>query len=66
MLVPCNYQHTYLGYTGDSVAPECIADLEQQIEYLGPLNILLYYTEGFFKQRNYGSESIAFESTMYS
>ena len=48
------------------MAPECIADLEQQIEYLGPLNILLYYTEGFFKQRNFGSESIAFESTMYS
>ena len=34
------------------------------MDYLGPLNILLYYTEGVFKQRNYGPESIAFQSTI--
>ena len=27
VLVPCNYIHTHLGYEGDSVHPECVADL---------------------------------------
>ena len=27
VFVPCNYIHTHLGYTGDKVADECIADL---------------------------------------
>ena len=25
--VPCNYLHGHLGYKGDSIHPECIADL---------------------------------------
>lgn len=27
VIVPCNYVHTYLGYEGDSIHPECVADL---------------------------------------
>ena len=37
LLTPCNYLHTHLGYEGDSVHPDCIADLDQQMEYLGPI-----------------------------
>lgn len=29
ILVPCNYVHSYMGYEGDSVHPECIADREK-------------------------------------
>ena len=28
-LVPCNYIHTKWGYQNDSIAEECIADLEE-------------------------------------
>ncbi len=28
-LAPCNYLHTALNYTDDSVSPECIPDLEK-------------------------------------
>ena len=27
VLLPCNYIHTMLGYTDDSVYPECVPDL---------------------------------------
>ena len=27
LLVPCNYLHTLYDYTGDSVHPECVGDL---------------------------------------
>ena len=37
LLTPCNYVHTHLGYEGDSVHPDCIADLDRQMEYLGPI-----------------------------
>ena len=26
VLVPCNYVHSYLGYEGDSIPDECLAD----------------------------------------
>lgn len=48
IFLPCNYLHTHLGYEGDSVHPECVADLQQQIDYLGPLDFMIYHTqEGF-------------------
>ena len=44
-LVPCNYLHTHLGYTGDSIHEGCEANLDKQIEYLGQLYFLIYYSE---------------------
>ena len=29
VLVPCNYLHTHLGNVGDTIADECIADLDK-------------------------------------
>ena len=45
VLTPCNYLHTHLGFEGDTIHPECVADLEKQIEYLGPLDFMIYHTE---------------------
>ena len=28
IFLPCNYIHTMLNYTEDSISPECIADLD--------------------------------------
>lgn len=29
VLAPCNYVHSYLGWQGDSINPDCIADLDK-------------------------------------
>ena len=41
VLLPCNYLHTQLGYEDDSIHPECIGDLESQIQYVGPSQMLI-------------------------
>ena len=41
LLNPCNYKHTMLGYQEDSIHPECVADLEEQMEYLGACQMLI-------------------------
>ena len=48
--MPCNYIHSHLGYTEDFVTPECIADLEKQKEYMGPLDVMLYFNDEEFDQ----------------
>ena len=45
VLVPCNYLHTHLGFEGDTIHPDCVANLDEQIDYLGPIEFLMYYTE---------------------
>lgn len=58
VLTPCNYLHTHLGFTGDSIADECVADLDAQIKYLGPLNFLLYHTEEVFHPEKFDTDAI--------
>lgn len=58
VMVPCNYVHSYLGYDKDTVTDGCIADLDKQIEYLGPLDFMLYHTEEIFKPDEYGERQI--------
>ena len=65
VLLPCNYLHTSLGGgTVDIVSKNCNADLDAQIEYLGPLEIVLYHTQERFNQRVYGEESLELESIL--
>ena len=49
-MLPCNYIHTFQGYEDDSIAPGCIADLKAQQDYLGPLNVWIYYNHEKFDQ----------------
>ena len=44
VLVPCNYQHTKWGFTGDEISPDCNPDMAAQIAYLGPIEFLIYHT----------------------
>mmetsp|Transcript_43029 Transcript_43029/g.56948 ORF Transcript_43029/g.56948 Transcript_43029/m.56948 type:complete len:132 (+) Transcript_43029:358-753(+) len=44
LLVPCNYLHAEFGPTGDTIAKECIADREAQMEYLTNMRVI-YYTD---------------------
>ena len=66
LLLPCNYLHTDTGYTGDSIHPECIDDLEKQKEYLGALDWKVYYTQESFVPDGFGDETIARNSYMFN
>ena len=57
VIVPCNYLHTIWGYE-DTIADECVADLDAQIDYLGPLDVMLYVTEDVLMQSEYNEDSI--------
>ena len=41
VLVPCNYINTHFGHSSDTIHPECVYDLEEQIEYIGPSHWLM-------------------------
>ena len=40
LMVPCNYIHT--PGPAVNIPKECIADLDKQMEYMGPLEMVLY------------------------
>lgn len=54
MMLPCNVVPTqsseYRGIATAEADDECVADLDAQVNYLGPLDFMLYYTEEVFKQ----------------
>ena len=41
MVLPCNMKLTTVGDTEDRIPDDCIADLDEQIAYLGPLNFII-------------------------
>ena len=65
ILTPCNYIYTLNGYDQDTVTDECIEDLEQQEEYLGNMQIVIFMSDQFFNQQAYGRESIESSSQFY-
>ena len=60
MVMPCNV----LLDENDTIAPECIPDLDEQKKYLGPFNVLLLHNNQEFRQDGFGSESIRHESVI--
>ena len=56
--MPCNYVHTELGYTEDTVHEECNPDLAAQKEYLGTYNAITYYNHEVINVEKFGEESI--------
>ena len=62
LYVPCNYVHQYMGYKDDFIRDDCVADREKQIEYLGPLDLSVYFNSQNFNDKGYGEETIVKES----
>ena len=56
--------HQYLGYTEDKVSDECRANLQEQIDYLGPIDVLMYYNDEKYQINEYGDKSILRESVI--
>jgi len=57
IIMPCNIMGTILGGTEDKIPKECIPDLAKQLEYLGPMNMQVYYNTESFVQDEYSQES---------
>ena len=66
VLTPCNYIHTHLGYDLDSVHKDCVADLDAQINHLGPLDFVLYHTEEVFQPNQYNKDAIKRQSVLWN
>jgi len=49
---------------GDTVAPECVADLDAQLTALGPLDVVIFMNSERFDQQVYGEDSIVKESVI--
>lgn len=58
MFLPCNHRLTKLGALDDRIDDECVPILEEQIKYLGELDLILYYNQEFFAQTEFGDASI--------
>ena len=65
-MTPCNYLHTHLGFDRDSIDKDCNADLNAQIEYLGPLDFLLYHTEEVFQPNEFNKNAIKRQSVLWN
>ena len=49
---------------GDKPTPECIPDLRKQLDYIGPLDVVIYMNSERFDQQNFGESSIVKESVI--
>lgn len=58
-LFPCNMKLGYFGAEDDLIDSECRYDRDAQIEYLGPLNLLVYYNMESIIINEFGDQSIA-------
>ena len=64
MLVPCGMQETILGGTEDRIPDDCNYDKDALIEYLGSIQMMMYYNQGQFVRDAFGDESISHSSTL--
>ena len=64
ILTPCNYIHNEMSNYGDKPTPECIPDLRKQLDYMGPLDVVIYMNSERFDQQNFGESSIVKESVI--
>ena len=54
VILPCNVRLSTLGGVEDRIDPECVGSLEEQISYIGPMNMLVYYNTERFIQDEFG------------
>ena len=65
-LVPCNYVHTQFGYNDDSIHPECVLNLEEQMEYVGQSHWLMLVNEERVLPEVYDGEAVDRFSIIYN
>ena len=65
-LLPCNYVNTFFGHSGDTIHPECVYNLEEQIEYMGAVHWLMLINEERVNPEGYDEEAIERFSIIYN
>ena len=55
---------THVGGKQDRIDPECVDDLQKQIDYLGSLNFVTYYNRQQFVVNEFGEKRIEKLSTI--
>ena len=55
MLLPCGQPETNIGGAVDRIPDDCEFDRNKLIEYLGPLQMLIYHNYGDFNINEYGN-----------
>ena len=58
VVLPCNHRLTHIGGTDDRIPDDCEENLDEQIKYLGPLNMLVYFNQARFMQNEFNELSI--------
>ena len=53
-----------MGYTEDIVSPKCNWDQTDQIQYLGPLNVIIYVNDEKYVATEYGEDAVHRESIL--
>ena len=66
VLFPCNQGLSYFGASGKDLEyhPDCIADKQQQIDYLGSPNLLVYHNMESIVVNQFGENRISKYSTI--
>lgn len=58
--------HTFGGWTGDKVTPECLFDKQGAEQYLKNLRAYVYISEQRFEQASFNEETIKWQSSFYT
>ena len=71
ILAPCNYIHEEYGpmvfpsgAIGDTVSDECIANVDEQKEFMGPLEVMILINNEKLNLFEYGDDSIKREALL--
>ena len=63
IFLPCNIKESVIfGDEDDSIDPQCVKDLEKQVEYVGGLNFLVLTNDESFVQDQYGEFAVDLSS----
>lgn len=65
MAVPCNLRNTEVGGTTWGIPDDCNWDQQASIDYIGDMNIAIYYNNAYFDSKMYGSEAIVRNSIIH-
>ena len=63
-LLPCNTRLIPHGARDDRISPQCVANLDKQIEYIGATNLIVYYNQATFVEDDFSEARIDRHSTI--
>ena len=58
IVMPCNMRLSFLGAINDRIDPECVANLDEQISYLGPMKMSIYHNSQYFQRGEYSENHV--------